>query len=122
MKKILLALVVLGALPMSSGCKWFKSPTKENLEPPTELTDIPNALNVEKLWSKGLGKGVGKAGLRLKPAHMDGRLFASDGGGEVYALDPANGSVIWNTDTKTDIGSSPASAKGSWSWDRWTGT
>ena len=112
MKKTLLALIVLAALPLASGCKWFKSPAKENLEPPTELTEIPNALKVDKLWSKGLGKGVGKAGLRLKPAYMDGRLFASDGGGDVYALDPEKGTVIWRTDTKADIGSSPGVGEG----------
>jgi len=103
-RAILLALALVPAL---GGCKWLKSPGKDNVEPPAELTEIKGELPVQKLWSHDLGDGVGKSGTRLKPAYREGRLYATDGDGNVVALDAERGSQVWKTDTDTELGSGP---------------
>jgi outer membrane protein assembly factor BamB len=106
-----LALAALVAVLPLAGCKWLKSPSKDNIEPPTPLTELKGA-PVQKLWSKNLGKGVGKAGLRLRPVAADGRLYASDIKGGVFAVDAGTGAVVWKAETKTAIGSGPGAGEG----------
>lgn len=106
------AVIALASIFALSGCKWLKSPTKDNIEPPAQLTEIKGAVAVQKLWSHNLGGGIGKAGLRLRPSFADGRLFASDVKGTVFALDAASGNVVWKVDTKTSLGSSPGVGEG----------
>lgn len=107
-----LALAALVAVLPLAGCKWLKSPSKDNIEPPTPLTELKGATPVHKLWSKNLGGGVGKAGLRLRPAAGDGRVYASDIKGSVFAIDAGTGAVVWKSDTKSAVGSGPGVGDG----------
>jgi outer membrane protein assembly factor BamB len=104
--------VLLAAVALLGGCKWFKSPGKDNVDPPTELTDITTTLSVQKLWSRNLGDGAGRTGVRLAPAFADGRVFASDIDGGVYAIDADSGNVVWQTKVERIASSSPGVGDG----------
>jgi len=101
------ALVLLLAAVALPACSWFKSPNKDNIEPPAELTDFDQTLAVEQVWKRDLGDGAGKAGLRLRPAFANGRIFASDIDGKVSAIDAGTGAVAWTAEIDQQVGSSP---------------
>jgi outer membrane protein assembly factor BamB len=103
-RRALLLVAVALALP---ACSWFKSPNKDPVEPPAELTDFEQTLPVSRLWSRDLGDGGGKAGLRLRPAFANGRIFASDIEGRVTALDADSGSVAWAADLGEGVATTP---------------
>lgn len=110
MKRLLgLALLVAAGL---AGCDWIKSPGGEEVSPPAELTGFSATLQVTRLWARDLGDGAGKAGLRLRPAYGDGRVFASDSSGSVAAFDAASGAPAWRVDLGQPLSSGPGVGDG----------
>lgn len=96
----------------AGGCSWFKSPSKENIDPPAELTEFTATVGVQQLWSRNLGEGSGKAGLRLRPAFGDGKVYASDIEGGVYAFDAGSGNQVWHAELSERVGSGPGVGEG----------
>lgn len=91
-----LALMLLAVLLLGGCAKWFKGSTsKDNVEPPAELTKFEPSLGVKQLWSSGIGKGEGKLGLRQPPAVADGRVYAASPNGRLSAIDATSGRTIW---------------------------
>lgn len=95
-----------GALPLLvlaaalSGCAtvkgWFADIKKENIQPPTPLTEFAPAVNVQKLWEERVGKGADATGVRMAPAFADGKLYAIGSDGTIAALDATNGRTLWS--------------------------
>jgi outer membrane protein assembly factor BamB len=96
MKRTLTLLVLATAV---SGCAtikgWFTDVKKENLEPPTLLTEFAPTLNVQKVWSDRVGTGAAKTGARMNPAYADGKIYAAGVDGTVAALDAQTGRTLW---------------------------
>jgi len=93
---------VLGLIALSvafSGCgtikNFFNDVKKENLEPPTPLTEFAPSVNVQKLWGERVGKGAAKTGARMRPVIADGKLYAAGVDGTVAALDAQTGRTLW---------------------------
>lgn len=107
-RAFVVALVGLGL----GACDWIKSPSSDNLSPPTELTEFPASVDVSTLWSRELGDGIGKAGLKLRPAFDGGRVFASDLSGQVTAVDADSGQQTWRVDTGLRLSSAPGAGDG----------
>jgi outer membrane protein assembly factor BamB len=84
----------------ATGCQTIKNifndVKKENIEPPTPLTEIVPAVQVQKLWEERIGKGSDKSGVRMSPALADGKLYAAGTDGTVSALDAATGKTLWS--------------------------
>ena len=106
--RIVVAVTV--ALLLASGCS--KTSKKDNVEPPTELTDFASTVNVSRAWSRGIGDGEQRLGLRQHPGLLDGRLYASDLDGNVYALDAQNGDAIWEVETGLRLSGGPGIGEG----------
>jgi outer membrane protein assembly factor BamB len=89
--------VIIAVLAVAlSGCNWLKSlGKKDNVEPPTPLTEFVPSVQVDKLWTEGAGDGAGMSGARLAPVVVDGRLYAAAVDGTVEAIDAATGRTIW---------------------------
>ncbi|MDC0609131.1 outer membrane protein assembly factor BamB [Vibrio sp.] len=49
-------------------------------------------------WSTSVGSGVGHYFSKLKPEYAYGKIFVASRDGEVRALDPENGKVLWSKD------------------------
>lgn len=104
MKKISVFLPVMVCALLLNGCSWFdKSKVKEL--PPIQVTP---EINVQKVWQTSVGNGTDKQYLVLTPKLADGRLYVDDFKGDVMALNPQNGSVIWKTRIPSPITSAPA--------------
>lgn len=95
----------------ASGCNWFRGTrSSENVEPPAELTEFTPTATVTELWSRNVGEGEGRLGLRLAPAAADGRVYVADVEGEVRAYDAVSGSELWRSELGARFSSAPAIA------------
>lgn len=54
-------------------------------------------------WSSSIGSGVGQYFSKLKPIYAYNKIFVASRDGEVKALDPESGKLIWKTDLETDV-------------------
>jgi len=94
MKRSFLIVAVLAVA--LSGCNWLKNlGKKDNVEPPTPLTEFAPTTQIDRVWSEGIGKGAGDSGARLAPGGADGRLYAASVDGTVEAFDAATGRTLW---------------------------
>ena len=91
------SMLILAALGIAlGGCNWIKSlGKKDNVEPPTPLTEFTPSVQVDRLWSEGAGDGAGDSGSQLAPTVVDGRLYAASVDGVVEAIDASTGHTVW---------------------------
>ncbi|HJT99005.1 MAG TPA: outer membrane protein assembly factor BamB [Rhodanobacteraceae bacterium] len=91
------SILILAALGIAlGGCNWLKSlGKKDNVEPPTPLTEFTPTVQVERLWGEGVGDGAGDSGAHLAPMVVDGKLYAASVDGTIEAIDAASGRTIW---------------------------
>lgn len=108
-RALLLALCVAGL----SGCEWLKGrSSKDNLDPPAELTAFTSTAPVRKAWSQDIGGGIGRSGTHPRPVEADGVVYASDLEGSVVAVDLAGGKRRWSVDAATRLSSGPGVGSG----------
>lgn len=79
---------------------------------PAELTDFEPRLDVQQVWSRNLGSGERRLGLRMGPTLADGRVYAADVDGALFALDAATGNDIWQVRTDLALSSAPGVGSG----------
>lgn len=107
--------VILIALSMLlNGCTWISEYLSgdDNAEPPKELLELKNAIDIEKIWSVSTGDGSGEQLLRLTPAVVDERVFVATLDGHLSAYNIKNGEQIWNTETSQKITAGPGIGSG----------
>jgi len=89
----------VAALAFSAGgCNWIKNlGKKDNVEPPTPLVEFAPSVQIDRIWTEGVGKGAGMSGARLAPnAAADGRVYAASIDGTVEAIDAVTGRTVWS--------------------------
>jgi outer membrane protein assembly factor BamB len=97
MKRFLL--ITLASLVALAGCHSFK---KENVQPPTPLVkDFKSTVQVTRLWRTSVGEGAGTSGARLRPAVVDGVLYAASTDGKLVAIDAGSGKSLWSKSSRT---------------------
>jgi outer membrane protein assembly factor BamB len=97
MKRFLL--ITLASLVTLAGCHSFK---KENVQPPTPLAkDFKPTVQVTRLWRTSVGDGAGVSGVRLRPAVVDGVLYADSTDGRLAAIDASSGKTLWSKSSRT---------------------
>lgn len=97
------AVSLLALLVALTGCGPIKRmfASKDNLQPPRELTEFTPSVQVQEVWKTGIGDGSGRSGIRLRPAYADGKLYVASVDGKLAALDAATGKTLWQKDTRT---------------------
>ena len=97
LRTLLIALI----LTLATGCttvkNWFGSRKNQAVEP-AELVAIADPIAIRSAWSRNLGDGQEKLGLRQRPAIEGERLFVSNDEGRVLALDLNSGDTIWDSE------------------------
>lgn len=103
----LLAVAVLSLL-MLQGCSWFRSWGDPEPGDPAPLVDFKPTVKVKKIWSTGVGDGMGKAGVSMPPIYVDGTIYAADSEGRLAAVNADNGKIIWEIKTKQPFSGGPS--------------
>jgi len=86
---------MLGLLLFVGGCSWFGDEEEVETRIPAELTRINDEIQLEKLWTRDIGRGAEDKAIKLVPAFSGSRVFAAAADGMVKALDSASGREIW---------------------------
>ncbi|MCE3252916.1 MAG: bamB [Cellvibrio sp.] len=84
-------LLLLCAFAMS-GCSWFSKKTGNE---PMELVDFKETLDLDKVWSRGIGEGQNKGFSSLTPALDGDAIYAVDYEGLVVAMNSQTGKKLW---------------------------
>ena len=103
-------LMVVAFAALLSGCgsmnpiDWL-SPD-EIVNPPTELVDMENQIQIRNLWRKNVG-GDPDLKVNLVPLLHEGRFYVAHNKGTINALDAATGKTIWSRDTELELSGGP---------------
>lgn len=100
--RIARALVFVVALVGIAACDKDKE-----VDPPAELVDIVAKRNVDQLWNVSLGGESEKLRLALRPAVVDGVVYAASHEGEVVAVVAQTGRRAWAVKTKSPLSAGP---------------
>jgi len=102
-KRYLLALcVVLNLAGCSTISGWFES-DEDEATAPALLADIEEKVDIEELWSVGVGDGQGDGFFRIRPAISGDNIYVASADGEVAAINRSNGDTLWETDVETAL-------------------
>lgn len=99
-------IITLAAVLFSAGCSWFSwlpwvdDEEKDPLEP-AELVKFKAEVDIDTEWKKGIGDGLGRKYLRLRPLVLADRIYAADGYGYVAAFDRYSGKRVWEKQVDT---------------------
>ena len=101
MRQISRHLLLLTMVCSIAGCStvsgWFDS-DDDDPTAPLALTDITETVNIDELWSVGVGDGQGDGFYRLQPAIRGTAIYAASADGEVVAVDRRQGKTLWEID------------------------
>jgi outer membrane protein assembly factor BamB len=113
------------SLLLLSGCSsWLED---DNSDPPAELIDITQSLEIERLWKTNVITGLqifdqevtlGVAEekrdglLKLRPALSDEQIFVAKPEGEVTGYNIDSGNKLWQVKTGAELGAGPGIGHG----------
>jgi outer membrane protein assembly factor BamB len=91
------------------GCSWIRSWGDDDEDPgaPSPLVEFSPTLQVEKLWSQGVGAGEGREAPQLRPVYEEGVVYSADHEGRITAVDAASGRIRWETRTELPFTGGP---------------
>lgn len=114
MREARLPRAILLALCVSlAACSAFKGKVnRENIEPPIELTDIQNEVRVDTAWSRSIGDGERKLGLRQPVAALGDVVYAGGHDGKLVALSRSGGKTLWENKGDDRYSGGPAVGEG----------
>lgn len=93
-----------------SACGLFGDEEKE-LEP-AELIDFEATLPIKRLWSVKIGGDAEALRVALRPVGDGNRVYAASFDGNVGALDPETGKVVWRNKLGLELASGPGVGEG----------
>lgn len=85
---------------------------EKDVLPPAELVDFNPTVRIDKVWSAATKGGDDVLRLGLRPAVQGDRVFVAGHGGDVRALELANGRELWRADTEVELAGGPAVGDG----------
>ena len=75
----------------------------DNTEPPAELVEFEQTLQVNELWSVDTGAGVDQLYIKLFPLILDEKVVVTDANGKVSAFNLKNGEQLWETELNITV-------------------
>jgi outer membrane protein assembly factor BamB len=103
--RLLIALALAGLfLP---GCSWIQNWGDDEPGDPAPLVEFEPSLEVRKIWSTGIGDGMGKRGLSLAPRYSSGTLYAADHEGRLASVMAETGAMNWELKTEQPFSGGP---------------
>lgn len=90
--------VIVALAALTLGCS-----SNEPIEQPDPLPEIVESVELDRIWSQSIGRGMGDQLLFLAPTIVGDSLYVVDADGELYALDARTGERIWYRDLDRSI-------------------
>lgn len=109
---ILAKLTTVSMMLLLAGCSGFNFFDKDNTPDPKPLKDFTPEINPQLAWSTSVGSGAGSEHLKMGLAVDERTVYATNANGVISAVDKSNGQRRWQTDTKLDLTTGPASGNG----------
>jgi outer membrane protein assembly factor BamB len=99
-------LLLLGGCSLFSWLPWVDGDKKKDTESlkPAKLTRYDPEVTIARVWKSGVGRGLGRKYLRVRPAILADRIFAADGYGRVEAFDRFSGKRLWRAQLPRENG------------------
>lgn len=91
--RITLSLAALLVLP---GCGSLVGEKEEVVDPPAELVEFQQSLEIDRLWDRNTGGGTNKQYLTLSPVVSGERVFIADTNRKLLSLDAGTGRNLWS--------------------------
>ena len=70
----------------------------DNTEPPSELIEFEQSIQIDRLWRVNTGVGVGQQYIKLFPLIINEKIIVADREGKVSAYETASGESLWEID------------------------
>jgi len=91
------------ALVMSlSACStvkgWFEFDDEDDPKQPAELIDIEDTVEIDKLWSQGVGDGQGEGFYKIQPVINGSAIYVAASDGSLEAFDKRSGKSLWDVE------------------------
>lgn len=91
------------ALVMSlSACStmkgWFEFDDEDDPKQPAELIDIEETVEIDKLWSQGVGDGQGEGFYKIQPVISGSTIYVAASDGSLEAFDKRSGKSLWDVE------------------------
>lgn len=98
--------VSLLSISLLSGCSTLDSinPFSEKIEVMAPVPEFAPEFSHRQIWERSVGNGSGDFYSTLKPAYLNGVIYAADREGKVMALDAASGNVLWEVQLAESAG------------------
>jgi outer membrane protein assembly factor BamB len=95
-------ITIVAILAFATGCStvkgWFGKDAEKAAIAPAPLVEIASPIATGEVWSRNLGDGRERQGLRQRPAVDGERLYVSNDAGHVLALSAATGETLWDSE------------------------
>ncbi|NVD05998.1 outer membrane protein assembly factor BamB [Vibrio sp. JPW-9-11-11] len=95
LKKALASAICIGVL---AGCA-----SEEDTVIMAPVPQVSSEFTPTSQWSNSVGNGVGQYYSKLTPEYAYDKVFVASRDGMVKALDPQNGTLIWQADVEGDV-------------------
>lgn len=92
------SLTGLLALALLAGCS-----SNDTFEQPAPVPNISASVELESVWTMGVGDGHADNFLYLAPLNAGDTLYVASAEGEIWAVDPENGEVAWYQDLEEEV-------------------
>lgn len=93
------------SLFLLQACKSWGNPEPGD---PAPLVDFDATVKVKKIWSTGVGDGMGREGISMPPMFADGVIYAADQEGLLSAIGAEKGNKVWSIKTEQAFSGGPA--------------
>ncbi|OUU79741.1 MAG: outer membrane protein assembly factor BamB [Gammaproteobacteria bacterium TMED78] len=102
------SLIIFFYTILLSGCSFFANDEEDPVEPPAELIDIDQELDINRVWRTKIGSGSSRLRLGLSPSSDGDNVYAGSYDGSILAFDIREGRRVWSRNTDYSLSAGPA--------------
>ena len=89
---------LISAIALLAACS-----ATDTFEQPAPVPEVVSSVKLNEVWDMSVGDGHDGSFLYLEPLYTGDRIFAASADGEVYAIEPEDGEILWERDTDLEI-------------------
>lgn len=90
--------LVMGLSACSTMKGWFEFDDEDDPKQPAELIDIEDTVEIDKLWSQGVGDGQGEGFYKIQPVISGSTIYVAASDGSLEAFDKRSGKSLWDVE------------------------